>query len=410
MLFLAIKQMLARKRQTLLTLFAVVLGSAGYVIFSGLQLGAQENMQNMLIESNGHVSISVKDDYITADSVKGIFFNGGTVQWINEPSGRRAHTALSSPNRWYRILEMDSRVQAFAPLLTDTAIAGNAGFTDDVSVQGIDIERHLRTTNLADFVTSGDLRELAHSNASAFTGEHLLKRLGARKGDTISLVTANGETHPVKIVGTIKTGNRRTDEGTVYTSITTLQQMLGRPGTVDKIIIRLKKLDDAEIFSTELAASTQDKVESWQQASANFMSMMKTQNIVRQITLFTLIMVIAFGIYNILNMVVTHKQKEIAILRSIGFNQHDTEKIFLLQGIITGVTGSLLGLIVGWRVNLFVETIPIPVGKGHMSVSWDPMIYLYAFLILTGSALLASYFPARAAGRLSPIDIIRGAQ
>jgi lipoprotein-releasing system permease protein len=74
------------------------------------------------------------------------------------------------------------------------------------------------------------------------------------------------------------------------------------------------------------------------------------------------------------------------------------------------VTGALLGLLAGYSACAYIETIKLNVGIGHMLISWDAAIYIKAFLIVVGSTLIASFIPARAAGRLSPIDIIRGSQ
>lgn len=136
--------------------------------------------------------------------------------------------------------------------------------------------------------------------------------------------------------------------------------------------------------------------------------MMNTQDVVRNVTTTTFILIVAFGIYNILNMVVNHKKRDIAILRSIGYDSNDTVFLFLIQGVIIGITGGLAGLLLGYISCSYLETLKIPMGRHRMIISWDYMIYVKGFSLVVGASIIASFFPARTAGRLSPIEIIRG--
>jgi lipoprotein-releasing system permease protein len=122
--------------------------------------------------------------------------------------------------------------------------------------------------------------------------------------------------------------------------------------------------------------------------------------------------VAGFGIYNILSLAVTHKRREIAILRSMGFEPQDITNLFLIQGIILGIVGGVAGLILGLLASYFMSTIEISANRGmggnHMMVSFEYMIYLKAIALALLSSSFASFFPARSAGKMEPIDIIRG--
>jgi lipoprotein-releasing system permease protein len=106
-------------------------------------------------------------------------------------------------------------------------------------------------------------------------------------------------------------------------------------------------------------------------------------------------------------MVVNQKKREIAILRSLGFSERETIFLFLVQGMILGLGGGLFGMLAGGIACHYIEQIKIGVGSGHMPMSWDAAIYLKAFSIVLISSIIASFLPARNAGRLSPIEIIR---
>jgi lipoprotein-releasing system permease protein len=159
---------------------------------------------------------------------------------------------------------------------------------------------------------------------------------------------------------------------------------------------------------------TRDKVESWDQANESIMSVFNTQNIIRNTITVIIILIIAFGIYNILNMVVNSKKRDIAILRSIGYEEMDIVILFLVQGLILGITGAIAGSIVGFFVAKYVSTIEVFKGKNmvtgtnHLMVSYNILIYIKGMGFTIFASLVSSMIPARAAAKISPIEIIRG--
>lgn len=205
----------------------------------------------------------------------------------------------------------------------------------------------------------------------------------------------------------------------MYSTISNVQRITSSSGEISNIIVKLEDVDSARLISEEWAIHSQDKVESWDEANAGIMSVFKTQDIVRNSTTFTIILVVAFGIYNILNMVVNQKRREIAILRTLGFTEKDTIVLFLIQGLLLGVLGACLGILVGAIGCYTLDGLPLVAKKesdesfqpiiNSMLISWDYMIYVKAFLISIVSCTFASYIPAKAASRMSPVDIIRGA-
>jgi lipoprotein-releasing system permease protein len=110
-------------------------------------------------------------------------------------------------------------------------------------------------------------------------------------------------------------------------------------------------------------------------------------------------------------MTVNQKKKEIAILRSMGFDTSDVVSLFFLQGLILGIVGGLIGLLLGYGVCLYLQTVPFaggPMGgAGFLQIAIKPAIYLQGMGLALFSSCIASILPARAAGRMTPIEIIR---
>ncbi|WP_408631179.1 ABC transporter permease [Methylocaldum marinum] len=126
-----------------------------------------------------------------------------------------------------------------------------------------------------------------------------------------------------------------------------------------------------------------------------------------------ILIVASFGIYNTLSTIVMEKTRDIAILKSIGFHARDVRLIFLLEGTIIGVIGSVFGLLLGaglMRVLAAIEFRPPGVTeKVHMPIWWGPEQFALATAFALVSCILAAYLPARRAGRVHPVEILRGA-
>jgi len=138
----------------------------------------------------------------------------------------------------------------------------------------------------------------------------------------------------------------------------------------------------------------------------------KMQDTIRYTLSFVVLLIAAFGIYNILNMIVQQKRGEIAILRSMGFEASDIIQLFLSQGIILGFIGGLLGLGVGTLACLYIQSIQFGTNMGmssvnHMLIAWHGYFYVVAFLMAFLSGIVAGFLPAYAASRLHPIEILR---
>jgi len=140
------------------------------------------------------------------------------------------------------------------------------------------------------------------------------------------------------------------------------------------------------------------------------MQVIKIQDLVRIVITGAILLVSAFGIYNVLSIMISQKQKELAILRSLGYGPGKILSLILIQGLTLGLFGSLAGLLFGHLANIYIDNIDIGVdiGKGStLVVSYKLSIYVTAFAAAQLSAAVASYLPARHAARLTPLEIIR---
>jgi lipoprotein-releasing system permease protein len=407
MLYLAIRHLVNRPQQTILTFVGLILGAAGYIVFSGLQLGYHDYVVDRLVNVDAYVRVSPRDSLITPETFKNIFFPGAAVRWIRPPSGRIYNSYLSNVQGWFDRLKAEPGVVAYSPQLIREVIFANGKFSYPVRLVGINPSTQKKVTNMERDIKEGTLESIAQGDSLILIGEDLMKRLGAYPQGNVNVVNPDGTVYPVKIVSVYRTGIKEIDYRFAYSSVSTVQKITQSPGEISSIVVRLTDAGTAADVATEWQRLTSDKVESWDQSKEDIRVTLKTQAIVRNATTFVIMLIIAFGIYNILNMVVNQKKREIAILRSLGYSQRETIFLFLVQGVILGLGGGLFGMLVGGVACNYIEQIKIGVGAGHMPMSWNPVIYLKAFTIVLVSSIIASFLPARNAGRLSPIEIIR---
>ena len=133
------------------------------------------------------------------------------------------------------------------------------------------------------------------------------------------------------------------------------------------------------------------------------------QDFVRYAIVTVILLVAGFGIYNILSMLVNQKRREIAILRSMGYLPSEIIFLFFAQGLVLGLLGSLAGCIFGYAACRYLQTLPFAsgLGSGNLMVSFRPSFYVTGFAFATAASAIASILPARAAGKMTPVEIIR---
>ncbi|MEK6773518.1 MAG: FtsX-like permease family protein [Bdellovibrionota bacterium] len=412
MFFLAVRHLLSRKRQTALTLMGIILGAAAYIAISGMMLGFQTFIVDQLVNNDSHIRISAREELLTADSLNGSMFEDGQIaSWIKPPSGRKDNAYILSPRTWLDRLERDVDVAAASPQLVVQAIATYGKVSVGARVIGSEPDRQSRVSTIEKYMLTGKFSEIGNSGNRVVIGDALAKKIGASLNETIFLASGRGMPQPFRITGIFSLGVKSLDESTIFAAIRDVQQLNLTPSRISDIAIRLMDVTRAAETASTWNLLSQEKVQSWDQSNEGIMSVFKTQDIVRNSMTISILIVAGFGIYNILSLAVTHKRREIAILRSMGFEPWDISKLFLIQGFILGLIGGVVGLVVGLFFSYMMSQIEVSADRGlggsHMMVSFDYWIYVKAFFLALVSSSFASFFPARSAGRLEPIDIIR---
>ncbi|HEX6427627.1 MAG TPA: FtsX-like permease family protein, partial [Niastella sp.] len=175
---------------------------------------------------------------------------------------------------------------------------------------------------------------------------------------------------------------------------------------------KLKDMKRAPALASSLARKYDYRAEDWETANAS----VKAGNLIRDtftyVLSFTLLLIAGFGIYNIMNMVIIGKMKDIAILKAEGFGRKDIVQIFLSQSLIIGLIGALAGLLLGFLLSYALSRVPWPEDEyiviKHFPVNFDTSYYVVGMIFGILTTGLAGLLPALKAARIDPVAILRG--
>lgn len=413
MIFLALRYLIERRRQTILTLLGVFFGTLAYVAVSGFFVGFQGFLVQQLVNSSAQVHIQARQDYLQPHDLDGAFFGPDFERafWINPPAGVKGFLSVQSPQTWYGRLAKDPRVEAYSPQMMAPALFTLGKFSVAANLVGCEPAQQSRVTSIAEYMVEGKFTDIGVGGNRLILGDELMKRLGVSVGQTVLVSVGINRPTPFKVVGRFYTGNRGLDLQ-AYSAIGDVQKVNGTPKRVTEIAVRLKDYSDADAMANTWSRIAPERVESWSQQNAHILSVFAIQNALRFTMIMTVLIVAGFGIYNILNMTVNQKRQDIAILRALGYDTFDIVMLFFSQGLIVGVIGGALGLLAGYLVCRWLQTISFFPGspaspQGHLQISMSLKIYVHAGVMALLSSSIASILPARAAGKLTPIEIIR---
>ncbi len=407
---IALSHIARRRRQAAVSLVGVALGVGFFVAIAALMQGFQQYFVAKVIDVSPHVAM--KDEYRTpprqpvALRYPEAAIALGGVKPKDEPRGIK--------NGFARLAEIERLPGvAAAPVLTGELILRYGSKDVSAALLGIQPPRERRVSNLEGDLTAGSLDALYGSANALILGQGLADKLGVGLGDSVTALSPAGVVMKMKIVGLFETGITTMDLRQAYSLLKKAQVLQNRPNVVNEIRLRLDDVARAEAVARRLEARYGYRTESWEESNRNVLGIFVIQNAIMYSTTSAILIVAAFGIFNIVSTVVLEKTRDIAILKSIGLESHDVETIFLLQGLIVGLVGSLLGWAIGYGLIELLASVRFNI-EGFMRSEGFKLERGFAnYLIAAAVAILASglaaLLPARKAARVDPVEIIRGA-
>lgn len=402
----------SRKRQTIIASLGVTFGIAMFIVMISFMTGVDKLLEETTLTSTPHIRI-YKDIEASTTSIIDDTHTKNAFNVVHHIKPHDEQLNIKNGLNIAALIEKDPAVMGVSPQLT-SQVFYNFGPTQlGGIIAGVDILKEDKLYGLSGKIKSGSLEALLSSNDGIIMGQGLADKLNVKTGDRVQITTPRGNTMQVRIVGTFKYGIGAIDNARSYANISTVQTILQRDTRyITDIHIKLNDLNQATPFAEKYAKQFGYTSEDWQTANATILVSFTIRKILTYVVVTTLLVVAGFGIYNIMNMTIYDKMKDIAILKATGFESLNIVRIFIFQALFIGIMGGLLGLMIGFIISYILSQTPFNGGE-FLSVETFPVnmnikYYLFGMTFGVVSTLLAGYFPARKASKIDPVNILRG--
>ena len=417
--FIGLRYLRAKRRNrtisfnTLISIIGVTIGVAALIATLGIMTGFKEDLQAKILGTNSHILVTTK----TGESIKDYVALTAKVEAVPE-------IVAATPFIFKQVL-----------LTSDTGSHG-------VVLRGIDVNREVKVTEIARNLKAGSLDELerlgtptkpvqppsAQSAESPpflpgiIIGKELSLRLGIFLGDRLNVVSPVGpvsalgmipKVRSYRVVGVFESGMFEYDSSLAYVSIKQAQEFFNLGDAVTGIEMKVRDIFEADRIAQNIERTLGFPywARDWMKLNKNLFSALKLEKFMMFVLLVLVIVVASFNIVSTLTMIVVEKHREIAILKAMGATGQAVKRIFMLNGLVIGIVGTVIGIPLGygfcWAIQEFY-TLPgdvyylsrIPV---HIK-ALDVIVVGLSAIIIT---FLATVAPCRQAARLDPAEALR---
>lgn len=386
--------------QSLLIIVGVAAGVAVVAYISALVSGLQTNTLNKTLGAQAHIVISPPDERVAP-------------AWPVAPGERHASETQARAQRlrtianWPAVDAAMSRragISAVSPMTAGAALARRGEATRAIALTGVDLARYDRIVNLREKLVAGSFRI---GPGEAIVGKTLAEDLGVRVGDRIAIST-DSRSDSVRINGLVDLGIKDLNRRVVIVPQRSAQSLLDLTGGATQIDLRVNDVWAAQTLAASLARELPCKVESWQDANTQLVTALNAQSISTTLIRSVVMVVVVLGIASVLVVSVVQKQREIGILRAMGAQRAQILRVFLIQGGMVGLLGSVLGTgIAMGMIKVFTTFVRGADGLPLFSITLPPETALQTMAMALAAGLLAAVAPARRAARMDPAQAIR---
>ena len=405
-LFIAFRYLKAKKRHkaislnTFISIGGVSLGVAALIATLAVMTGFSEDLRNKILGTNAHII------------VQGVT-RSGISDYKNVAENMR-----KLPN-----------VISAAPFIHNEVMLTSPFGTTGTVVRGIDPLFEGTVTDVARTIKTGDIMSLQSGfkidgtlYPGIIPGSELARHLAVTVGDTINVVSPTGEIGPLgmiprfkkfAVVGIFDSGMYEYDSKLAYISIPDAQKFFNTGDVVSAVSVRIDDIFKAKEIARNIESVLGPSyyARDWMEMNRNLFSALLLEKIVMFIILILIVLVAAFNIIGTLTMIVIEKSREIAILKTMGATKRGIMSIFVIQGVVIGVAGTIIGTPLGYGISVLIQnffTLPADVYYiAHIPVRISIQDIMLVGFSAIGISLFATLYPSWQAAKLDPVEALR---
>ncbi len=402
-LFVAVRYLRAKRRQavvgiiTVISIAGVAAGVASLIIALAITNGMRRDLQDRLLGSTAHVQLM----RVASDGIR---------DW-------RGLTAR---------LQQLPHVKAVAPGLYEQVLISHGARSGGALIEGIVPAQERTVSDLLSTVTMGSAAALdigGKTPPPIVIGHDLADTIDARVGTTVMVTSPQGELTPLglipkfqpfRVAGIFHSGFYQYDSMMAFTSLADAQRLFGEPDVVSVLSFKVDDLDRADRIgrSIEHAAGPGFLTTNWMEQNRPLFRALRLEQVVTFIVIGLIVCVAALNILTALTMMVMEKTRDIAVMMSFGVQPRQVRMIFLLQGLLIGLTGTILGLIAGYGLSWLGGHYRFPLSAEVYSIDYLPFAARWTDGLIVGAvslavSLLATLYPSGSAARVLPAEALR---
>jgi lipoprotein-releasing system permease protein len=391
----------SRKRQTLVASLGVTIGITVFVFLNSLLLGFNRFFDSTIFKSMPHIRIYKEDEISTPlDKTKAVVV-------VNPKILNEAKRLINPQDLVDRFKKQDDVVAAAQWVTVNLFYTNGNSQLQGVS-SGANIVEANAMFDVQSTMVEGDIRNLSGVVNGIIIGIGISEKLNVHLNENLSVISSMGVTKVMRVVGIFKTSNSITDKSKSYMNLSAAQQLMREgPSYVTDIYVNVKDPTIVENYRDKFEKLSGYKVEDWKEANETMVAASKMRSVMMRVISTAILLVAAFGIYNILNMTIMQKLNDIAILKATGFSGGDVIKIFVGEAFIMGFMGTCIGLLLASVLVNLLSKVYIGGDIGFFPIRFESVVFFLGAFVGLFVTIGAGFIPARNAAKIDPVEIFR---
>ena len=391
------------KKMTAVAVLGVLLGMSIYIFMNSLLVGFDKASDENIFKNTPHIRL-YNDDVIS----KNLVSDTAAEYLISNPKVVPKVNTIINPNGIAEMVQQQKEVTVVTAQV-NTSVFYNNGKTQ---VSGLSIGIKPDEADMMYSITSsmveGKFETLKSDPNGIVIGIGIAEKMNLVLGDNINLTSQKGVTKNLRVAGIFRSFNSTADDTKSYVNLYTAQQLLKENNVyVTDISVNVKDPHQAAAVAEKLSQLTGYKSEDWKESNESLMALSKMRFIMINFVSTAIMLIAGFGIYNILNMTVSQKINDIAILKAIGFKGKDVIRIFVTQALSIGLIGVVGGMLMALLMITLLKKVYIGGDIGYFPVDYELQKFIQGIVMGLVITFFAGYIPARKAAKVDPVSIFR---